>query len=80
MCKLKIEKVTSDLFSQTHEIAMKKKLVVLTLNVKYTICVLLTPKIPSEYQKAATKDDSELKKLNIDTSIIPKIPDLLFTF
>ena len=70
----------SDLFSQPHEIAKKKKLVILTLNVKYTICVLLTPKIPSEYQKAATNDDSEIKKLNINTDKVPKIPDLLFTF
>ena len=64
----------------THMRRLQKNLVILTLNLKYTICVLLTPKIPSEYQKVATKDDSELKKLNIDTSIVPKIPDLLFTF
>ena len=55
-------------------------MVILTLNVKYKTCVLLVSQITSEYQKAATKEHFDMKKLNRSNIKVWKIPDLLFTF
>ena len=48
----------------THMKRLRKKLVILTLNVKYKTCVLLVSQITSEYQKAATIEHFDMKKLN----------------